>query len=139
MFETAGSREIAGSAIEEQHQQRWSRLDDFRRGPVVESVARHAPPAADRDVADAHGQSREMCMQDRSHRQDPLVGLVALPGEAMSPDELEREFRDELLKVVDEYVPALRAARSCWTSFANVIEQECAEPDAAAAPQVRGV
>lgn len=39
MFETGGSREIAGSAIEEEDQQRWSRLDDFRRGAVVESAA----------------------------------------------------------------------------------------------------
>src|ERR1044072_2189486 len=76
---------------------------------AVNSGTRREPPAADRDAVIAHGQRRERRMQDRRHRQAPILGLVALDGEGRSTDELAEK--------VLAYV--LRAAEAGLTSLAG--------------------
>jgi hypothetical protein len=49
---------------------------EVRHRHAVKSLPRHAPPAADRDRKVAHGQQREIHMQDGSHQQSPILSAV---------------------------------------------------------------
>lgn len=105
----------------------------FHQERYVESSARRVPRPPTSERIEAHGQTLGEVVKDRSHRQAPLVSLVAISGDAIPVEDLEREFRTALLEVAEEFGPALRAARSCWTPFLGVIEQECSDaaPDEA--------
>lgn len=118
----------------------WARIERralFRRAADVESLTRHAPPAADRDRKVAHGQQRETQMQDGNHRQSPILGLVALDGEGKSVEELDDECREAFLEVAERQLDALAGSRSRWRAFAALIAEECAPHETAS--RVRAV
>lgn len=56
-------------------------------------------------------------MQDRSHRQQPILGLVPLPGEGRSVAELEREALDELREVAEKHLSLLSGSDSPWLRY----------------------
>jgi hypothetical protein len=68
-------------------------------------------------------------MQDRSHRQDPMLFLVPVEGEGKSVDELSEECRADLHDVAEKHLAALSGSRSHWLPFLRVIAAEAASVD----------
>lgn len=64
-------------------------------------------------------------MQDRSHRQSPLLTLIPLEGEGRSVEELELACTDDLREVVERHLAALAGSSSRWLPFLALLAEEC--------------
>jgi len=79
-------------------------------------------------------------MQDHdSHRQQPMLFLVPIDGEAKPLEQLDEECRADLLAVAERHQAALSGSTSLWLPFLAVILDECVAPVAETAPSVRAV
>lgn len=59
-------------------------------------------------------------MEEQGHRQQPLVALVALDGQAMSVEELEREALEDLQEVLHRHLSRLPASSEWRVAFVRM-------------------
>lgn len=100
---------VEGAAVWPQEEREWEVL---RRRLAVKSSARRVPPPADLDTeSSTRADVQEQSMQG-SHRQGPLLKLVAVEGDARSVEDLEREALAAVLRAAEEGLTSLSGSGS---------------------------